>query len=85
MTYISAAVVGVIANLGIWFTINLVFAETVQTQVGLLPDLSSIDVTAAALTTLATGLMLGLRVSLLTTLGLCALAAIIASLAGGAL
>ncbi|WP_270730156.1 chromate transporter [Shimia sp. Alg240-R146] len=85
LTYISAAVVGVIANLGIWFIINLVFAETVPTPVGLLPDLTSVDVTAAGLTVRATGLMLRLRVFLLPTLGLCAVAALTASLIGGAL
>lgn len=74
LTAISAAVVGVIANLGLWFTISLLFAETTQTLLGSLPKITSLNLTATTLTTLAILLMLVAKRSLLLTLGLCALA-----------
>ncbi|SFK60135.1 chromate efflux transporter [Shimia haliotis] len=71
---ISAAVVGVIANLGLWFTVTLLFAETIETSFGPIPKLTSLDTTAAALTLLALLLMFAAKRSLLFTLALCALA-----------
>ncbi len=75
LTLISAAVVGVIINLSLWFTLNLLFAKTVQSPIGTLPVLSSIDVTASALTAAAIFAMLVLRLPLLGVLALSATAA----------
>lgn len=74
LTAISAAVVGVIANLSLWFTITLLFEETTQSLLGTLPKITSLNLTATALTALAIVLMLVAKRSLLLTLGLCALA-----------
>ena len=53
---ITAAVVGVIANLGVWFGVHFLFARTVRFDAGpfdaALPDWASLDVTALALTVL---------------------------------
>ncbi|TCL09530.1 chromate transporter [Shimia isoporae] len=74
LTAISAAVVGVIANLGLWFTVNLLFPETVLTIVGEVPDVTSTNWIAAALTALACALIFFARLSLLSTLAICAAA-----------
>ena len=51
---ITAAVVGVIANLGVWFAMHFLFARTVRLDAGpfdaALPDWASLDVAALALT-----------------------------------
>ncbi len=60
---ITAAVVGVIANLSIWFALHVLFAR-MQDDAPLalpLPDWSSFNPSAAALTLLAGVLMLGLK------------------------
>ncbi|MCX7565528.1 chromate efflux transporter [Sulfitobacter sp. F26169L] len=75
---ITAAVVGVIANLTLWFAIHVLFHK-VGTFAPLalpVPDLTSFDPVAAALTLLAMILMLALRmgfVSTMTVSGVCAL------------
>lgn len=74
LTAISAAVVGVIANLGLWFTASMLFSETTKSLFGQIPRLSSLDVAAAALTFLALFLIFAAKRSLLVTLGTCALA-----------
>ncbi|MDD3799254.1 MAG: chromate efflux transporter [Novosphingobium sp.] len=54
---LTAAVVGVIANLAVWFTLHVLFAQIAQSQVGplrfYLPQVASFDWRAAVLTTLA--------------------------------
>ncbi|TMM55606.1 chromate efflux transporter [Sulfitobacter sabulilitoris] len=75
---ITAAVVGVIANLSLWFAVHVLFRE-VDTGVWLaLPDprWSSLDVQALVLMLAAAGLMLGARRGMVETLGLLALAGI---------
>ncbi|WP_339707547.1 chromate efflux transporter [uncultured Sphingosinicella sp.] len=51
---ITAAVVGVIANLGLWFAVHFLFARTARLDAGpfdaVLPDWASLDVAALALT-----------------------------------
>ncbi len=75
---ITAAVVGVIGNLTIWFALHVLFQQ-VTTIEGLalpLPDLSSFDPIAALLTVCAAILMFGIRmgfVSAMVTLVICAL------------
>ena len=67
---ITAAVVGVILNLSVWFALHVLFG-TINTAEGLalpLPDLASLDPWAVMLTGLAMVLMLWLRVGLLPAL-----------------
>ncbi|MEB8386335.1 chromate efflux transporter [Rhodobacteraceae bacterium KMM 6894] len=71
---ISAAVVGVIANLSLWFALHVLFTRVTPARFGPLPDWSSFDATAAGLTALAALLMLILRVGMLPTLALMAAA-----------
>ena len=65
---ISAAVLGVIANLSLWFALHLLFGTLQETPLGLLPDLSSLRPVPLALTGLAVLLLLGLKQPLLRTL-----------------
>lgn len=71
---ISAAVVGVILNLSVWFALHVLFARVTPAAYGPLPDWSSFDVMAAGLTALAAVLMLGLRLGMIPALALMALA-----------
>lgn len=75
LTLISAAVLGVIANLSLWFTLNLLFAQTTQSPIGTLPVLTSFDPIAGVLTAAAIFAMLKLRLPLLGVLALSASAA----------
>ncbi len=75
LTLISAAVLGVIANLSLWFTLNLLFAQTTASPIGTLPVLTSFDPSAGALTVAAIFAMLKLRLPLLAVLALSATAA----------
>ncbi len=75
LTLISAAVLGVIANLSLWFTLNLLFAQTTASPIGTLPVLTSFDPSAGALTVAAIFSMLKLRLPLLAVLALSATAA----------
>ncbi len=69
---ITAAVVGVIANLAIWFFIHLVFAVVGEVRVGPLrlfaPDWSSFDWRAAVLASFAALLIFGYRWGLVKAL-----------------
>lgn len=73
---VTAAVVGVIANLTAWFALHVLFASVGQRQFGPLrlywPDLASFDWRAAVLVTLACGLAFGLKWSVLRILAVCA-------------
>lgn len=72
---ITAAVVGVIANLTLWFTVHVLFTR-VGTAAPLalpLPELASFYPAAAGLTLLAAVLMLGLRVGFVSGMGILAL------------
>ncbi|WP_101068059.1 chromate efflux transporter [Roseovarius salinarum] len=71
---ISAAVVGVILNLSVWFALHVLFGRVRDTAFGAIPDWSSFSPQAAGLTALAMALLLGLRLPLLAALGLMALA-----------
>ncbi|MDO8909435.1 MAG: chromate efflux transporter [Pseudohongiella sp.] len=82
LSAITAAVVGVIANLALWFALNLLFSETRQiTGAGLdilLPVVSSIQLPAVGLSALAFVLVFALKWHLLRVLGTMALAGVIA-------
>ena len=73
---VTAAVVGVIANLTAWFALHVLFAKVGEQRFGPLrltwPDLASIDWRAGVLTVLAIGLTFGLKWPVLRVLGLSA-------------
>jgi chromate transporter len=77
LTGITAAVVGVIASLAVYFALHTLFHETRHLQSGPasveVPVLSSLDTSALALTAVALFVMFALGWSPLRTLGLCAL------------
>lgn len=72
MASITAAVVGVILNLSMWFALHTLFAETHQVQSGILqvdvPVLSSLQPAALVLTVVACIAMLRFKVSMPATL-----------------
>jgi chromate transporter len=78
LTAITAAVVGVILNLTLWFAVHVLFADVGQTAwiAAPLPHLATLDVEALALTCAAGVLLLGLRRGMVETLGIMALAGI---------
>ncbi|MEI8717586.1 chromate efflux transporter [Mesorhizobium sp. ISC11] len=80
---ITAAVVGVIMNLALWFALHVIFREVRATGLGMnVPVLSSIDWRAALLSVAAMVAILKLKVGMLPTLGLSALAGILLAAAG---
>jgi chromate transporter len=86
LTGITAAVVGVIANLAVYFALHTLFATTNPHRWGPihldLPDLTSIRPLALAITAVAVLAIFKLRWSVLRTLGVCALLGLLASVAG---
>jgi chromate transporter len=78
---ITAAIVGVIANLTAWFALHVIFHGSSETRIGgvhfALPDLSTLDWRALLLTLLAGLLLLRFRQSVIRTLGLVAVVALI--------
>lgn len=78
---ITAAVVGVILNLSLWFAIHVLFdaVEQMRWLAAPLPVWTSLDVGALSLTLLAAVLLLGLRRGMGETLALMALAGLAAA------
>ena len=75
---VTAAVVGVIANLALWFALRVVFAEVVPGRLGFdLPVLASLQPLALGLSLLAAGCLFGLRLGLLRTLAVSAAVAML--------
>lgn len=78
---ITAAVVGVIANLSLWFALNVMFGALYEVEIGpafvVLPSLSSFDMGAAGLSLIAAAMLFGLRTSIPMVLGVVALCALI--------
>ena len=76
LTGITAAVVGVIANLAVYFTLHTLFTQTRQWSWGIvhaeLPQLGTVYLPALAITAVACLLIFALKWSVLRTLGLCA-------------
>ncbi|MBT2131432.1 chromate efflux transporter [Aliiroseovarius lamellibrachiae] len=68
LTAITAAVVGVIGNLSIWFGLNVLFDEVTRVTTGIwtlwVPDLTTLDWRAAGLTLFCTLLILRLKMPL---------------------
>jgi chromate transporter len=86
LTGITAAVVGVIANLGLYFAVHTLFGDTVAVDWSVLalqlPDVGTPRWVAVALAGLAAVLLFRFRWSVLRTLGLCAVLGLLAGLAG---
>ncbi|MDP9444715.1 MAG: chromate efflux transporter [Actinomycetota bacterium] len=82
---ITAAVVGVIANLAAYFAVHTLFTDTVRLDASVLavelPVPATLRPVAVAVTALAAWLLLARRWSVLRTLGVCALAGLLLSLA----
>ena len=76
LSAITAAVVGVILNLSIWFALHVFFDVVTQTKLGIatlwVPTLSSINPSVIILTALAAYLLLLRHWNILKVLGLCA-------------
>ena len=86
MTPTTAAVVGVIANLGVYFAVHTLFSDTVDLDRGplhlALPDLATLRPVPLAIALVAAVLLFRLRWSVLRTLGVAALLGLVAGLAG---
>jgi chromate transporter len=86
LTGITAAVVGVIANLGVYFAVHTLFARTHAVDGSVvaleLPDLGSVRPVSVAIAVVAAVLIFRLRWSVLRTLGVCALLGLAAGLVG---
>jgi chromate transporter len=86
LTGITAAVVGVIANLGVYFAVHTLFADTRTLDRGMLslelPDPASLRPVALGIAVVAAVLILRLKWSVLRVLGVCALLGLVAGLAG---
>ena len=80
LSAITAAVVGVIANLSIWFAMNVIFAQVDRARFGWLPDVASLDWRALVLSLIAAILLLRLQVGLFKVLFISALLAVGVSL-----
>jgi len=83
---IMAAVVGVIANLAVYFAVHTLFDDTITAGVGpaafQLPILDSVRPVPVAITVIAALLLFKVRWSVLRTLGVCAALGLAAGLAG---
>jgi chromate transporter len=81
---ITAAVVGVIFNLSLWFALHVFFLSRTEVEVGPLrldvPMISSLDPAAVALAVLAAVLVFVMRAGIVTTLGVSAIASLILGL-----
>jgi chromate transporter len=86
LTGITAAVVGVIANLGLYFAVHTLFRESATHEAGplrlTLPDLTSFQPVAAGITVVALVLIFVRKWSVLRVLGICAALGIAAALVG---
>lgn len=80
LSAITAAVVGVIANLSIWFALNVIFADVERATYGWVPDLFTLNWRALVLSLVAAILLLRLHIGLLKVLAISALLALGVSL-----
>jgi chromate transporter len=73
---VTAAVVGVIANLSVWFALHVLFSRVLEQSIGrlilTLPDMSSFDWRAAVLALTATILIFRLKWNIMPVLGVSA-------------
>jgi chromate transporter len=86
LTGITAAVVGVIANLGLYFAVNTLFAETTTITTGPLnlqvPEWDTVRWVPAAIAIIAGVLIFKVKWSVLRVLGISAALGLVAGLAG---
>lgn len=86
LSMVTAAVVGVILNLALWFALHSLFGDVMLWQAGpvrlTLPVLVSFVPSFAALTLLALGLIFWRGVGIGTTLGIMAVVGVVVHLAG---
>ncbi|MEQ8281103.1 MAG: chromate efflux transporter [Deltaproteobacteria bacterium] len=88
LSAITAAVVGVVLNLGVWFALHVIFAEVSERR-GLLgvrllvPSLGSIDVVALVIAAAAFVAMLRFKVRMLPVLGISAAVGMVARVLWG--
>ncbi|WP_425078222.1 chromate efflux transporter [Ruegeria denitrificans] len=79
---ITAAVVGVILNLSVWFALNVLFESVTEKSWGPVaiptPQLSALDITAVSLTILAGALIFRLKLGMGTVLVLMSVAGLVA-------
>ena len=86
LSAITAAIVGVILNLALWFALQVVFAEVDEQTLGILqlyvPDPDSLDWAALVITVGALLAMFRFKTEMMKTLGWCAVAGIAWTYAG---
>ncbi len=85
LSAITAAVVGVILNLTVWFALHVVFANVQETRGALdtrllIPDLATVDLAALVISTSAFVAMLRFKVGMLPVLGVSAAAGMVVRL-----
>ena len=77
---VTAAVVGVILNLSLWFALHVIFDTVTAVRHGPVllwtPDLASLNVKALALSILAASLLFGVRLGVVSTLAIAAAASL---------
>ncbi len=75
LSAITAAVVGVILNLTVWFALHVIFKSVTERDAGILhltvPQLGSVDVTALGLAAFAAWLLFRMHAGIMTVLGVC--------------
>jgi chromate transporter len=83
---ITAAVVGVILNLALWFSLRVWFHDVRETRAGPLfldiPQVATLDLAAAGLSLVAAVALFRFRVGVMKVLGACAAAGVLLRLAG---
>jgi chromate transporter len=86
LSALTAAVVGVILNLAIWFAIHTVFRQTVPVRAFPLsfdaPDLMSVDVAALALSVAAAIAIFRFKLGMIPTLAGCCVAGVVLHVLG---
>jgi chromate transporter len=86
LSALTAAVVGVILNLAIWFAIHTIFRQTVPVRAFPLsfdaPDLMSVDVAALALSVAAAVAIFRFKLGMIPTLAACCVAGVVLHLVG---
>jgi chromate transporter len=81
LSTVTAAVVGVIGNLSLWFALHVIFHTVDERSFGplrlIVPNLGSIDLLSVALSLLAVVLLFILHRGIATTLAICACASLV--------
>jgi chromate transporter len=81
LSTVTAAVVGVIGNLSLWFALHVIFRHVDERALGpmrlIVPDPGSIDLLSVALSLLAVVLLFVLHRGIATTLAICACASLL--------